>query len=128
MKQYKTTLKHRLSQKKYRELHKKEQDEAAKKWKINHPEQVKLLQLKHSKINNPKSNRKKILFKGGQVWIGYNPRSGICSKCKRSVHKGEIKKTNLHHTQYDENNPLAHTIELCVSCHIKEHNIWNYKK
>ena len=34
--------------------------------------------------------------------------------------KGEIKLTNLHHEKYDENDPLAHTVELCVECHNKK--------
>jgi len=50
-------------------------------------------------------------------------KTGICSNCKKSTHKGEIKKTHWHHTNYDEyeKDPLANTIELCALCHKREH-------
>lgn len=68
-------------------------------------------------------NRKKIRFKNTRPITTKSPRTGICSKCKRSVGSGEIKVTNMHHTKYDESDPLAHTIELCVRCHTKEHKL-----
>lgn len=33
----------------------------------------------------------------------------------------ELGKTHLHHTKYDANNPLANTVELCISCHTTLH-------
>jgi hypothetical protein len=49
-----------------------------------------------------------------------------CSKCNKKVgdkyinKKGEIKiikYTTTHHDIYDDSDPLAHTEELCISCH-----------
>lgn len=63
-----------------------------------------------------------IIIRGYPVKI----RSGICSSCKRSKHKGEIKTTQLHHTKYAfetqtvMSNPvlaLEFSIELCFGCH-----------
>jgi hypothetical protein len=57
---------------------------------------------------------RQLKFKGKRLLFGSKLRSGICSEC------GKTTVTALHHTQYDETNPLAHTIELCRSCHLKE--------
>lgn len=54
---------------------------------------------------------------GKFYYLDENLRTGTCSECGRSVEKGEIKTTNLHHTKYDPNDVLAHVIELCVRCH-----------
>lgn len=67
-----------------------------------------------------RSSQKRITFKNKRVYITFNPRTGICTNC------GKQGKTNMHHEKYDENNPLNHTIELCVSCHKKHH--WDIKK
>jgi len=60
-------------------------------------------------------NKKRIRYKGKQIFVGINPRSGTCSECN---YKGI---TQMHHLKYDDENPLAHTIELCNSCHHKQH-------
>jgi len=60
-------------------------------------------------------HRKFIRFKDKRIKLERNPRSGICSECN---FKGL---TNMHHEKYDEFNPLAHTIELCVKCHTNKH-------
>ena len=44
-------------------------------------------------------------------YLNFNPRKGFCSQCYR------VGKTHLHHTKYDDDNPLDNTIELCDSCH-----------
>ena len=69
------------------------------------------------KERNKKNSKPQILFKGKYTRLKENPRTGICQLCGRSVAKGEIKYTNLHHYNYDSKNPLANTIELCVRCH-----------
>jgi len=60
-------------------------------------------------------------FKGKQITLENSPRIGVCSNCGRSVESGVIKRTQIHHLKYDDNNPLDHTIELCVRCHRQEH-------
>ncbi|MBC8549884.1 MAG: hypothetical protein H8D23_09545 [Candidatus Brocadiales bacterium] len=64
---------------------------------------------------NDKHNLQSIRFKGKSIKLDHNPRTGICSKC------GEKRLTNLHHTKYDDSDPLKYTIELCVPCHNKQH-------
>ena len=66
---------------------------------------------------NHENNKKRIKFKGKTLVIDHNPRTGKCSKCDRTDML-----TNMHHTRYDESNPVAHTIELCVSCHATLHH------
>ncbi len=57
-----------------------------------------------------------VSFKGKTIQLDFEPRDGKCSKC------GKIDEhTHLHHTQYDETDPLKHTIELCQTCHGFEH-------
>lgn len=55
-----------------------------------------------------------------------NPREGICDSCRRSVHRNDIKTTNLHHWKYShrirtiKKDPLLvleNLSELCYSCH-----------
>ena len=67
-------------------------------------------------------SKMKITFRGERVSLDHNPRKGICSLCCKSVKNGVIKQTQLHHIKYDEIDPLLHTIELCVSCHHKQHD------
>jgi hypothetical protein len=43
-----------------------------------------------------------------------NPRKGMCQPC------GKTGYTHLHHEQYDDNDILKHTIELCPGCHAKK--------
>jgi hypothetical protein len=62
-----------------------------------------------------------ISFKGRQIYLHHNPKKGICQVCNRSVSAGEIKRTNMHHEEYDEKDPLAYTVELCVNCHNHRH-------
>lgn len=63
-----------------------------------------------------------------KVMVPYpeNPREGICDACGRSVHKGEIKTTHLHHWFYayrhstvrkDPTLALENLSELCYRCH-----------
>jgi len=83
--------------------------ERSKRYRDKIPEKI--------KERNAKQCKKQIVFKGKCTRLKENPRKGICQLCGRSVHKGEIKYTNLHHFKYDSKNPLANTIELCVRCH-----------
>lgn len=52
------------------------------------------------------------------------PRKGICSKCG-AVKGIDCKITHMHHLEYHPEDPLKDTIELCSSCHKKEHIINN---
>jgi len=63
-----------------------------------------ILGMRYSRIN----------FKGKQILVKENPRTGQCSVCSR---KGL---THMHHKKYDIANPLKYTVELCPSCHGKE--------
>lgn len=65
-------------------------------------------------------SKQRIMYKGKQIHLGYNPRTGICSKCGKKGY------TQIHHEQYDDTDPLAHTQELCQSCHVKR--TWELKQ
>jgi hypothetical protein len=58
--------------------------------------------------------KQRIKFKGREIFIKNNPRKGIYQQC------GKTGYTHLHHEQYDDNDILKHTIELCPGCHAKE--------
>jgi len=71
----------------------------------------------------------KISYKRKDVVLNENPRKGKCEICNRRIgdiyidYYGRIRtvtKTHMHHIKYDDNNVLANTIELCISCHSKE--------
>jgi hypothetical protein len=96
--------------KKYRDEHKEERSEYNKKYYQEHIERWE----EFHKDRGPR----RILFKDKRITLDDIPRTGVCSWC------GNTKlMTNIHHTQYDESDPLKHTVEICVSCHAKEHKL-----
>ena len=60
-------------------------------------------------------NRRKLIYKGNQIYVKENPRKGICLYCGKKA-----KRTETHHFEYHDDDPLKDTIELCGSCHRKE--------
>lgn len=106
------------------QLHKKELVEKAKIYDKTDAGKARFQRYRDAnkdkiKERNKLNHGRLLRFKGKHVWLSYNPRIGICAECHRSVHETEIKVTNLHHFKYDDLDPLAHTIELCVDCHNK---------
>lgn len=100
-------ISHKEERKKYNFIHREKIKQQLKQYRFVHKEEIN------------QYNKQRIRFKGKQIRLDHNPRKGICVKCNRSVESNEIQLTNLHHEKYDESNPLAHTIELCVRCHMK---------
>lgn len=70
-----------------------------------------------SKIHNPR----RLTYKGKVVRLEKPPRIGVCNWC-RAVIPFDCERTQMHHEQYDDDNPLAHTIEICPLCHIYTKN------
>lgn len=69
--------------------------------------------------NHPERISKRSLnFKKRRIILAENPRKGTCIKCG-----AKDRTTVMHHLEYDEKDPLAHTIEVCQSCHNKLHNV-----
>lgn len=66
-------------------------------------------------------NQRRMLFKNKIIHVSENPRTGVCSLC------GKEGRTSMHHIEYNDDDPLKHTIEICNSCHMKEsmkiHNV-----
>lgn len=58
-------------------------------------------------------SKKRFTYKGERIRTKDFPRTGICSVC------GFEGKTELHHEEYDDNNPISNTIEVCKSCHCR---------
>jgi len=81
-----------------------------------------------AKCYNKRYNIRHIRFKDKRILLETNPRIGICSNCGQSIAKGEIEKTDMHHTKYDPKNPEAYTLELCVRCHNRERMIKKNRK
>ena len=93
----------------------------AESWRDKNP--LKVRQYKQKQLEH------QIFFLGKSITLDKPiPRTGICTMCKMSLKKGEIKATVMHHVKYDSNNPLAYTIELCQSCHNIEHALWKPKQ
>lgn len=76
---------------------------------------------KNPKPNILNTNNARIKFKGKTMLLDKNPRTNICQLCGRKYPDDLPTQTALHHTKYDTNDPLKHTIELCSSCHAKIH-------
>lgn len=69
----------------------------------------------YNPIHIPTSNKRRMKFKDKIIHLKINPRKGVCQVCLKKV--GEVKRTNIHHIQYHDNDPLKDTVELCNSCH-----------
>ena len=69
-----------------------------------------------------KWNLKRIMFLGKHIRFKENPRTNTCTECGRSYPEELKQQTVMHHEKYDPRNPLAHTVELCHSCHTTLHN------
>jgi len=98
-----------------------------KRYANNHPEVIRNASSKYKTKNpdyvkrwNDFTNVRKIKFKNQSILLKENPRIGVCNYCRKSIGNGDIERTHMHHEQYDSENPLAHTIELCASCHALE--------
>jgi hypothetical protein len=84
------------------------------KWNpINNP----IYGKQRSKISRKLEGQRRLNYKGKAVYLKIRPRTGICSKCGKSVNKGEITRTHMHHIEYHDQNVLKDTQELCVNCH-----------
>jgi hypothetical protein len=68
---------------------------------------------------NRAGNMRRMIFKDKVIHLPKNPRTGVCSLCGNKVGEG-IKKTNIHHLEYHDDDPLKGGIEICPRCHIKE--------
>ena len=64
--------------------------------------------------------KKQLNFMGHKQLVE-DTRTGQCRLCLRRYPKDLGNPTVLHHTIYEEGKPLAHTVELCGSCHTSLH-------
>lgn len=64
-------------------------------------------------------SRKRHRFKQKVVLLDFIPRIDVCNLC-RAVVPFDTCRTILHHEEYDENDSLRYTIEVCQECHNKE--------
>ena len=55
-----------------------------------------------------------LTYKGKTIYYEHPIRNGICVVCGKR--RG---RTYLHHQAYDDDNPLAFTVELCFRCHAR---------
>lgn len=122
MKTEQQILRNREIQKAYYERNKTKRRAKINEWKEANPEKQLSYVKKYTMENKEKVaayqhnyQLQSIKFKGKSIHTDHIVRKGSCQNC------GKTGLTNMHHTQYDSNNPLAHTIELCISCHNKEH-------
>jgi hypothetical protein len=63
-------------------------------------------------FDNPKWHPKRICYKLKRVLLKDNPRKGTCYNCGK-----ETKRTEMHHLEYHDDDPLKDTFELCDHCH-----------
>jgi hypothetical protein len=101
----------------YMKRYRKEHPEVWQRFLDNHPNYKKL----QDKKLRPVYNKKRVRFKGKQIFTKLMPRTGYCSKCSNNIFDGSCKITVIHHIQYHDDDILKDTVELCVSCHIRGH-------
>ncbi len=93
-----------------------ERKERMKQWRIENAEKIRQQTKKRHLINHPR----RIQFKDKRIQIKEDPRIGICQLCG-AVRGMDCKVTHIHHLQYHDDDPLEDTIEVCVSCHRRQH-------
>jgi len=73
---------------------------------------------------NPKFWNPKILhFRGQKIVFDQDIRKGECYFCKKYGRtQNYYKQTYLHHLDYDDDDPLKWTLELCSGCHYRVDN------
>lgn len=122
---YNLTKKRLEAKRRYELANRQKRAQYQLRYRLDNKEKVAECQLRYRLNNRQKLAGRyrglRIRFKGNTVFLPFNPRKGVCSKCLRSIERGEIKRTCMHHEKYDAANPLANTIELCSSCHRKRH-------
>jgi len=78
---------------------------------------------------------RRLKFRNKRILVDKNPRTGTCKICHKKIgdeyinsrgQLAKIKRTNIHHVQYHNDDPLRDTEERCVSCHVYES--WRLKK
>ena len=60
----------------------------------------------------------RLSYRGKPINVNYAIKVGVCNLC-RAVWPFDTVQTQMHHDKYDDNNPLAHVLEVCNSCHSK---------
>lgn len=70
---------------------------------------------------NPILSPMRIWFLGKRISLSWNPHKYICQICN-AVKGVDCHSTQLHHYFYVPCMPWACTVELCIPCHIKQHN------
>lgn len=78
--------------------------------KQNHSSKILDITLSHNEYLYP---RRKICYRGNSITITYFIHKQ-CSNCGKRTER-----TEMHHMQYHDDDPLRDTIELCVQCHRK---------
>jgi hypothetical protein len=56
-----------------------------------------------------------------------DPRVNVCRYCGKRYPEELKRQTSLHHLIYDDDDPLAYTVEVCGTCHRYAHSKWSYK-
>lgn len=69
---------------------------------------------------SPRMVKKQLQFMGRAPLVE-DTRTGICRLCRKHYPEDLDGPTVLHHTEYEEDQPLAHTVELCNPCHTSLH-------
>jgi hypothetical protein len=81
------------------------------------------------RIHHQKYGPRRITYQNCRVYLSQNFRTGQCNHCHKKIgdeyinSRGKmaiIRKTDLHHLEYHDDDITQDTLELCVSCHIKE--------
>ena len=75
---------------------------------------------KYHVANNRRDNPRRMKFKGKRIIVKQKPRKGICEWCG-AIKGVNCKRTQIHHIEYHEQDPLKDTVELCSKCHYNAH-------
>ena len=100
------------------ELHPNFNKDNYKRRKMKNPNYNKDRHLKQLELHGRDYSGKHFInFRFHSINIGFNIRTDYCIGCNKMIDTNDGQRTHLHHFLYDWNDPIANTIEVCVSCH-----------
>jgi hypothetical protein len=82
----------------------------------SHRERFNELQLEYYHKKEKKNRR--FWYKGRLMTADRSIKVGVCNLC-RAVSPFDTVQTQMHHEEYDDDNPSANTLEVCNRCHGK---------
>jgi len=82
------------------------------------PKQLDKMPTRNAKIR-PFWAKRSFTWNRKRIFFDQEIKTGICYFCKKEGRAQRSRTTVLHHLKYDNQDPLAWTLEVCTKCHMQ---------